>query len=286
VKLAAFSVGSHVSFGIVTAEGIIDGFARLRSPLGGALDSRDVVTADGLAMFHAMSSAAPDYPLDEVKLLKPIPGPGKIVCVGVNYLGRNEEYKDNSERPKHPSLFMRVFESFVAHGEPIVRPPESTQLDYEGEIALVIGRAGRRIPPETAMSHVAGYTVCNEGTVRDWCKHGKFNVTAGKNWAGSGAMGPFLVTADEIGTRPMRIITKVNGGVRQDETTDRMIFPMPSLISYISTFMPLAPGDVIVTGTPTGAGVRFDPPKFLEAGDVVEVEVPGVGTLVNRVEDE
>jgi 2-keto-4-pentenoate hydratase/2-oxohepta-3-ene-1,7-dioic acid hydratase in catechol pathway len=136
------------------------------------------------------------------------------------------------------------------------------------------------------MAHVAGYTVCNEGTVRDWCRHGKFNVTAGKNFARSGSMGPFLVTKDEVGDDPLRIVTRVNGEVRQDDTTDRMIFAMPRLIGYISTFCTLEPGDIIVTGTPTGAGVRFDPPRFLVAGDRVEVAVPRVGTLENRVVDE
>jgi 2-keto-4-pentenoate hydratase/2-oxohepta-3-ene-1,7-dioic acid hydratase in catechol pathway len=136
------------------------------------------------------------------------------------------------------------------------------------------------------MSHVAGYTVCNEGTVRDWCRHGKFNVTAGKNFARSGSMGPFFVTRDEVGDGPHRVTTRVNGEVRQDETTDRLIFSMPALISYISIFCTLEPGDVIVTGTPPGAGARLDPPKYLKAGDQIEVEVPGVGTLVNVVVDE
>jgi 2-keto-4-pentenoate hydratase/2-oxohepta-3-ene-1,7-dioic acid hydratase in catechol pathway len=216
--------------------------------------------------------------------------PGKIVCVGVNYTGRNAEYKDGSDAPKYQSLFLRLPDSFVAHRQPLVRPPESVQFDYEGEIAVVIGRAGRRITPDAAMSHVAGYTVCNEGTVRDWCRHGKFNVTAGKNFEHSASMGPFLVTREEVGNvdenQPLRIITTVNGEVRQDETTDRMIFSTPWLISYISTFCTLEPGDIVVKGTPTGAGVRFDPPRYLVAGDHIEVDVPRVGTLVNTVVDE
>jgi 2-keto-4-pentenoate hydratase/2-oxohepta-3-ene-1,7-dioic acid hydratase in catechol pathway len=150
----------------------------------------------------------------------------------------------------------------------------------------VIGRRGRRVPRESAATLIAGYTACNEGTVRDWCRHGKFNVTAGKNFARSGAIGPCLATADEIGDRPLHIVTRVNGEIRQDETTDRMIFSIPELLAYISTFTTLEPGDVVVTGTPPGAGVRFDPPRFLVAGDRVEVEVTGVGTLVNRVFDE
>jgi 5-carboxymethyl-2-hydroxymuconate isomerase len=221
-----------------------------------------------------------------VTLLKPIARPGKIVCVGINYSGRSAEYKDAAEPPPYPSLFLRIPESFVAHGQPLVRPPESLQFDYEGEVAVVIGLPGRRIAPKDAMRHVAGYTVCNEGTVRDWCRHGKFNVTAGKNFAHSGAIGPFFVTSDEVGSGPLRITTRVNGEVRQDETTDRMVFSIPVLISYISTFCTLEPADIIVTGTPTGAGVRFDPPRYLKAGDRVEVDVAGVGRLLNEVIDE
>jgi 2-keto-4-pentenoate hydratase/2-oxohepta-3-ene-1,7-dioic acid hydratase in catechol pathway len=283
VKLATFTNGSRVSYGIVVDGGLVDIGTRLSSSLP---DVARVLEQGALGLVSEFADAPADFRLDEVTLLKPIPRPGKIVCVGVNYQGRNAEYKDGAEQQAYPSLFLRLAESFVAHGEPLVRPPESTQLDYEGEVALVIGLTGRRISPETAMLHLAGYTVCNEGTVRDWCKHGKFNVTAGKNFARSGAIGPFFVSKDEVGDDPLRIITRVNGEVRQDETTDRMIFSMPWLISYISTFCTLEPGDIIVTGTPTGAGVRFNPPKFLVAGDEIEVEVPGVGKLVNSVVDE
>jgi 2-keto-4-pentenoate hydratase/2-oxohepta-3-ene-1,7-dioic acid hydratase in catechol pathway len=283
VKLATFSIGSSVSYGIVIGDGIVDAGARLGASLP---HLTEVLAAGALGALRALPSSAADVRLDEVTLLRPIVRPGKIVCVGVNYLGRNEEYRDDAAQPQYPSLFLRVPESLVAHGAPLVRPPESAQLDYEGEVALVIGRSGRRISAASALSHVAGYTVCNEGTVRDWCKHGKFNVTAGKNFARSGAIGPFLVTSDEVGDDPLRIVTRVNGEVRQDDTTDRMIVPIPRLLAYISTFCTLEPGDVIVTGTPTGAGVRFDPPRFLVPGDEVEVEVPGVGRLVNTVVDE
>jgi 2-keto-4-pentenoate hydratase/2-oxohepta-3-ene-1,7-dioic acid hydratase in catechol pathway len=283
VKLASFRVGSRVSYGIVTNGGLIDVGALLGPRLP---DVVSVLTAGGIADVAALSASAPDLRLEDVVLLKPIPRPGKIVCVGVNYAGRNAEYRDGAEQAKYPSLFLRVPESFVAHGEALVRPPESQQFDYEGELAVVIGRSGRRIRAEAAMSHVAGYTVCNEGTVRDWCKHGKFNVTAGKNFTRSGSIGPFFVTCDEAGDGPYRVMTRVNGEVRQDETTDRLIFSIPALIAYISTFSTLDPGDIIVTGTPTGAGARFDPPKYLKAGDEIEVEVPGVGLLRNRVIDE
>ncbi len=283
MKLASFVVGSRTSYGIITNGSVVDAGTRFGSTLP---DVPAVLSSEGLGLLDTLRTSQADFALDEVTLLTPIVRPGKIVCVGVNYAGRNAEYKDGSDAPKFPSLFLRLPDSFVAHQQALVRPPESPQFDYEGEIAVVIGRSGRRIAPEAAMSHVAGYTVCNEGTVRDWCRHGKFNVTAGKNFEHSGAIGPFLVTRDEVGDDPLRIITRVNGEVRQDETTDRLIFSIPKLISYISTFCTLEPGDIVVTGTPTGAGVRFDPPRYLVAGDRVEVEVPRVGTLVNTVVDE
>jgi 2-keto-4-pentenoate hydratase/2-oxohepta-3-ene-1,7-dioic acid hydratase in catechol pathway len=281
VKLATFEAGGRVSYGIVTDSGIVDAGARLA-----AADLAAVLRSDTLAQLSQWRDAPADYAVSDIRWLKPIVKPGKTVCVGVNYAGRNAEYKDSAAEQKFPSLFLRIPESFVAHQEPLIRPPESEQLDYEGELALIIGRRGRRIAPEVAMDHVAGYTVCNEGTVRDWCRHGKFNVTAGKNFAHTGSMGPLFVTKDEVGDGPLRVITRVNGEVRQDETTDRLIFSIPALISYISTFCTLEPADIIVTGTPTGAGVRFDPPRFLVAGDRVDVEVPGVGLLTNVVADE
>lgn len=283
MKLVTFERQSRVSYGIVTDRGVIDAGSRLGPALP---DLRAVLRAGALDRLRPLADLSPDMALNEITILKPIPCPGKTVCVGVNYAGRNAEYKDGAEAPKFPSLFLRLAESFVADQQAIVRPPESTQLDYEGEIAVVIGRAGRRIPQASALSYIAGYTVCNEGTVRDWCKHGKFNVTAGKNFAHSGAIGPFLVTRDEVGDRPLRIITRVNGEIRQDETTERMIFSIPALISYVSTFSAFEPGDTLITGTPTGAGVRFDPPRYLVPGDRVEVEVPGIGTLRNTVVDE
>jgi 2-keto-4-pentenoate hydratase/2-oxohepta-3-ene-1,7-dioic acid hydratase in catechol pathway len=169
---------------------------------------------------------------------------------------------------------------------PIVRPRESEQLDYEGEIVVVLGKGGRRIPQADALSHILGYSCANEGSVRDWLRHSKFNVTQGKNFDRSGSLGPWLVPAEQIGTQPLRVMTRVNGEIRQDDTSDRMIFPIPYLISYLSTFCSLESGDVILTGTPSGAGARLNPPKYLRPGDVVEVEVPGVGLLRNSVVDE
>jgi 2-keto-4-pentenoate hydratase/2-oxohepta-3-ene-1,7-dioic acid hydratase in catechol pathway len=210
----------------------------------------------------------------------------RYFCIGVNYPERNEEYKDGSERPKYPSLFFRTHSSFVRHDEPIVRPRESEQLDYEGEIVVVIGKGGRRIAEADALTHVLGYSCANEGSVRDWLRHSKFNVTQGKNFDRSGSLGPWLIPASEIGTSPLRITTRVNGEVRQDDTSDRMTFPIPYLISYISRFCTLEPGDVILTGTPSGAGARMTPPQFLKPGDVVEVEISNVGILRNTVVDD
>jgi 2-keto-4-pentenoate hydratase/2-oxohepta-3-ene-1,7-dioic acid hydratase in catechol pathway len=283
VKLASFAIGRRVSYGPVVEGGVVDAGGRLGAA---APDLLTALATGRLGELRRLSAEPADVGTDDIRWRKPIESPGKTICVGVNYRGRNEEYKDGGTPVGYPSLFLRVPQSFAAHQEPLVKPPESSQYDYEGEIAVVIGERGRRIREADALSHIAGYTVCNEGTVRDWCKHGKFNVTAGKNFERSGSIGPWLVTSDIVGPDPLRLITRVNGKVRQDDTTDRMLFPIPALIAYISTFMPLDPGDIVVTGTPTGSGVRFDPPRFLVAGDVVEVEVPRVGTLVNTVVDE
>jgi len=285
MKLLSFSAGGSPSFGAVVDGGIVDlgrrlegKFATLRAMIA-APDFRQSIAAG--------FGAAYDYRLDDVDYLPPIAAPEKIFCVGVNYLGRNQEYRDASEAPKFPSIFMRTPASLVGHGAPIVRPPESLQLDYEGEIAIVIGSAGRRIARADALQHIAGLTCLNEGTIRDWVRHGKFNVTQGKNFARSGAVGPWIVTADEFESYgDLRVTTRVNGETRQDETTASLAFPFDYLISYISTFTELIPGDIISTGTPTGSGARFDPPVYLVPGDVVEIEVPGVGILRNPVIDE
>jgi 5-carboxymethyl-2-hydroxymuconate isomerase len=224
--------------------------------------------------------------LDEIEFAPLLPAPEKILCVGVNYHNRNEEYRDGSELPKFPSLFMRAPTSFTAHERPLIRPRESTQLDYEGEIAIVIGRGGRRIAREDATAHIAGLTLMNEGTIRDWVRHAKFNVTQGKNFDCTGSIGPWMVTADEFdGFDSLPLQTRVNGEMRQDDSTANLIFAIADLIAYISSFATLKPGDVISTGTPPGAGARLDPPVYLEPGDVVEVSSPAIGTLRNGVAD-
>jgi 2-keto-4-pentenoate hydratase/2-oxohepta-3-ene-1,7-dioic acid hydratase in catechol pathway len=232
-----------------------------------------------------------DTPLSDLSLLPPVVSPGCIWCIGVNYAERNEEhdkeYGSGRDVPKHPTVFCRTPTSLVGHGQPIERPRVSKQLDYEGEIALVIGKRGRHIAEERALEHIFGLTLCNEGTVRDWLRHGKYNNTPGKNFDKSGSLGPWIVTADEVDLgAPLELTTRVNGEVRQRDSTTRLMFPFASLIAYISTFATLMPGDLIVTGTPTGAGSRFDPPRWLVPGDVVEVGVPGIGTLRNTVIDE
>ncbi len=213
--------------------------------------------------------------------------PGMIFCVGVNYPARNEEYKDGKELPPFPSLFPRSPFSFVGHEEPIILVPESEQFDYEGEIALIIGKGGRRIPRDQAREHIHGLTLCNEGSYRDWIRHAKFNVTQGKNWDRSGSLGPSVVPIDEIeDLNNLDLETWVNGELRQKDNTGRMIFPIDYIINYISTFTTLTPGDIIVTGTPVGAGARFDPPKWLKEGDEVIVKCPQIGELRNVVKAE
>jgi 2-keto-4-pentenoate hydratase/2-oxohepta-3-ene-1,7-dioic acid hydratase in catechol pathway len=285
MRLASYNIRGRSTFGRVVGEGVVDLRARFSPRFTSLLD---VLRAHALPeIVTATEGVRPDFALAEAELLPPIGAPEKILCVGVNYANRNAEFRDGSEEPKHPSLFMRTPGSFVGHAHAVLRPKESAQFDYEGEIALVIGREGRRIPRERALEHVAGLTLCNEGSVRDWMRHGKFNVTQGKNFDASGSMGPWLVTADEIDVAaPLRLTTRVNGETRQDDTTANLIFSFADLIAYISTFTTLKPGDVIVTGTPTGSGARLDPPRWLVPGDVVEVEVAEIGLLRNTVAEE
>lgn len=285
MKVVSFEIGGQSRFGVVQQAGIVD----LTGKLGPKISNvRDALAHDALGRMKELTyGLEPDFALDEVKLLPPIPFPEKIICVGVNYGHRNEEYKDGSAAPRFPSVFPRFPGSFVGHENALIRPLESEQLDYEGEIAIVIGKPGRRISQDGAESHIAGLTCLNEGTVRDWVRHGKFNVTQGKNFDSSGSMGPWLVTADEFdGYDKLEVITRVNGEERQRDTTANLMFSFRYLIHYISKWTTLQPGDVISTGTPIGAGVRFDPPRFLRAGDVVEVEVPGIGVLCNKVAEE
>ena len=245
----------------------------------------DAANAGALAKLYAADGAS--VALADVTLTAPLPSPGKIICVGVNFPDRNAEYKDGQSAPANPSLFIRFPGSFVGHGDDLRRPPESEQLDYEGEIAIVIGSGGRRISAANAWDHIAAVTLCNEGTIRDWVRHAKFNVTQGKNFEKSAAMGPGLLafTGPDM-LANIKLTTRVNGEIRQQDRTSRMIFSFTDIIAYVSTFTPLKPGDVLVCGTPTGAGARFDPPKWLKPGDIVEISADGLATLSNGVRDE
>lgn len=285
MRLLSFAVGEYLSFGAVNGDGIVD-LGRLLGEqcptLGSVLRAGELHRAMALG-----ASSKATIALAEIRYRPTVPDPEKIICIGINYRNRNEEYKDGEQPPQYPSVFMRTPGSLVGHLEPILNPPESDQLDYEGEIVLVIGKAGRRIAAADAWQHVAGLSLMNEGSVRDWLRHSKFNVTPGKNFERSGSLGPWLVTADELAAgAPLHLTTHVNGELRQDDTTANLIFPFARLIEYLSSFMRLTPGDLIATGTPTGAGARFSPPKYLRSGDTIEVHVPEIGTLRNVVVNE
>ena len=282
MRFATYSSGGKIRYGGVSDAGMIE--------LSGDFPSwptlLDAVRAGGLDDLAAAAEGK-DVTHSDFRYEMVLPDAPRILCVGVNFPDRNAEYKDGDAQPRHMSLFPRFASGFTGHDRPLIRPPENRTLDYEGEVAIVIGKAGRRISQADAYDHIAALTLCNDGTIRDWTRHAKFNVTQGKNWDRSGAMGPWLVPfsdADQLDRA--RIVTRVNGEVRQDDTLDRMTFPVRRQIEYISTFMTLRAGDVIVTGTPTGAGARFDPPRYLEPGDIVEIAVEGIGVLRNGVEDE
>jgi 2-keto-4-pentenoate hydratase/2-oxohepta-3-ene-1,7-dioic acid hydratase in catechol pathway len=284
-RLATFSVDGSTRYGAVVKGGVVDLSVHFSSDYP---TLREVIAAGALPkLVEDAARREPDYPVEAITWLPPIPAPEKIICIGVNYPDRNAEYKDGQDAPKYPSMFMRTPRSFVGHDAPLVRPRASPQLDYEGELVIVIGKAGRHIKESAALDHIAAITLCNEGTIRDWVRHAKFNVTQGKNFDSTGSLGPWLVPyTNEAQIADIHLTTKVNGETRQDDRTGRLIFGFRYLLNYISTFTTLVPGDVIVTGTPTGAGARFDPPRYLKPGDVIEVEAEGVGVLKNGVVDE
>ncbi|SLN72710.1 Ureidoglycolate lyase [Falsiruegeria litorea R37] len=282
MRFATYTANGESHFGAITDDGAI----ALNDAFPGRASLYEVIAA---GEFDKLSGAAKGKPVTHTEFTYDMvmPDVRRILCVGVNFPDRNAEYKDGSAQPKYMSLFPRYASGFTGHDRPLIRPPENHTLDYEGEVAIIIGKGGRRISQDNAYDHIAALTLCNEGTIRDWVRHAKFNVTQGKNWDNSGAIGPWLVPfTDAAQLDDARIQTHVNGELRQDDTLNRMMFPIRREIEYISTFMTLQPGDIIVTGTPTGAGARFDPPKYLAPGDVVEVSVEGIGTLRNTVEDE
>ena len=247
-RLATFTAAGETRYGLVRETGIVDLSGRFVDKYP---TLRHAIAEGALSrLVEEGERHTPDFAMDGITWRPPVPAPEKIICVGVNYPDRNAEYKDGQAAPQYPSMFLRTERSFVGHETPLVRPRASAQLDYEGELVLVIGKAGRHIAEADALEHVAALSLCNEGTLRDWVRHAKFNVTQGKNFEASGSLGPWLVPyLDEAQIADIRLSTKVNGEERQNDRTSRLIFGFRYLIAYISTFTTLVPGDVIVTGT-------------------------------------
>jgi len=277
MKFLSFTHGGIASWGLVIGDHV--------AVLGGFLpDLRQAIAAGRLAEAATHAAAAPHLALADITFLPVIPNPPKILCVGLNY----ETHRQETGRSEvaHPTIFARYANSQIAHGAKLIRPRVSTDFDYEGELAVIIGTGGRYIAKADAFAHVAGYACYNDGSVRDYQRH-THQFTPGKNFPGTGGFGPYLVTPDEVGPLgPQRLQTRVNGMVVQDARLEQMIFDIPAQIAYCSSFTELEPGDVIVSGTPGGVGSRRTPPLWLKQGDVVEVEIDRVGTLVNEVQDE
>jgi len=280
MRLASYNLRGRPSFGAVVGDGIVD----LRSRLSRYSTLVEVFRAQ--ALDEAKTAAAgvrPDVPLGEVELLPPLLAPEKILCIGINYANRGQDY-NVTNTPKYPSMFYRAPNSLVGSGQKLVRPKISEQLDYEGEIAIVIGRDCKHVPKDKALDVIAGATLCNEGTIRDWTRHGQFNVTQGKNFDATGGIGPWIATDLDF-RRPLHLLVRKNGEVIQDDTTASMIFSFADIISYTTSFMTLKAADVICTGTPIKK-TKSDPPVWLKPGDTIEVECPDIGVLRNTVVDE
>ena len=255
MKLLSYSYAGRSRYGLVDADG--GGVIDLTDRLAPAADLGALIAGPGIEAADAYVDAPADHVLDDITFERLLPRPGKIFCIGVNYGGRSAEYADPTDAA-YPSVFVRFPDSLTGHRRPLLRPPESPQLDYEGEIVAVIGKTGRRITLDHARDHIAGLSLGNEGTIRDWVRHAKFNVTQGKNWESSGAIGPWIVPIDELGDlESLRLTTRVNGELRQDDTPATMKYPIEYQVHYLSTFTTLRPGDLIFTGTPTGAGARL-----------------------------
>ena len=277
MRHATFLIGDRVRWGRIDGNTLVplDGlFPTLKAAIAaGALSNRDLAQVAG-----------PALALADVKLLPVLPDPVKILCVGLNY--ENHRRETGRAQVGHPTIFTRFADSQIGHGAFITRPRESTHLDYEGELAIVIGTGGRRIPAASAIEHIAGYSCYNDASIRDWQAH-TIQFTPGKNFPGTGAFGPWLVTPDEFGVPgPQRLQTRLNGEVMQEATLGHMIFPIEVIVEYCSTFTYLSPGDVILTGTPGGVGAKRNPQVFMKPGDRVEVEIDGIGILENRVVEE
>lgn len=278
MKLVSFEFGKKAGYGAVVGERIV----RLDTAPNAAPDLKAALSRWSSDGWPDISGEG-DIGLADVRLLPPVPNPGKVLCVATNF---HEPSRAGQADPEYPLTFTRFAESFTGHGQPLVKPGVSDKYDFEGELAVVIGKPGHRIARADAMSHVAGYACLNDGSVRDWQKHST-QFTPGKNFWRSGAIGPWLVTADEVpDPRQLTLETRVNGRIMQQIGMDAMIFDIPWLIAYFSTFTPLAVGDVLATGTPSGFGSTRTPPVFLSAGDAIEVDIPGVGLLRNEVMDD
>jgi 2-keto-4-pentenoate hydratase/2-oxohepta-3-ene-1,7-dioic acid hydratase in catechol pathway len=281
MRLASYALRGRPSFGAVAGDGIVD----LRPRLHRFQNLSEVFRAKALDQAKAASDGVrPDVPLTAVELLPPLAAPEKILCIGINYANRGQDY-NVTNNPKYPSMFYRAPNSLVGSGQNLMRPKISEQLDYEGEIAIVIGADCKHVAKDRALEMIAGVTLCNEGTIRDWTRHGQFNVTQGKNFDASGAIGPWIETDFDL-SKPLHLIVRKNGEVTQEDTTASMIFSFADIIAYTTTFMTLKAGDVICTGTPVKKTGKSDPPVWLKPGDTIEVESPEIGLLRNSVVDE
>jgi len=275
MKLASFVHQGIRSYGIVSAQGVVNLGQRLGDRY---IDLKALLAADGLAQAARYGEEPIDLHFEEIDFLPVIDNPGKILCVGMNYAEKRKEFDQHNPAP---TLFVRFADSQTGHNAPVVKPRHSSEFDYEGELAVIIGKGGENIARETALSHVAGYSCYMDGSARDW-QHSWF--TAGKNWRQTGAFGPWMTTADEIpDPHTLAIRTWLNGRMVQDDTTASMIHKVAELIEYISTFTSLTPGDVIITGSPGGVGKKRTPPLFMKAGDCIEVEIEKIGHLSNVI---
>jgi 2-keto-4-pentenoate hydratase/2-oxohepta-3-ene-1,7-dioic acid hydratase in catechol pathway len=282
MKLASFTEGSRASYGMIAGDTVVD-LGRVFADRYPSL-RHFLAQEDFRGQAESIEGRATKVNLASVEFAPVIPNPDKIICVGMNY--RDHVAEIGRTVTERPALFARFADSQVGHQQSLIKPKISNEYDYEGELAVVIGKGGRHIPETEALAHVAGYSCYNEGSIRDWQRHtGQF--LSGKSFSSSGSFGPWLVTADEIADpAALSLETRLNGQVVQTTNTGNLINSIPVLIAYCSTIFKLVPGDVIVTGTPGGVGFKRNPPLFMKAGDIVEVEISGVGTLRNQVVNE
>lgn len=281
MKLVSYRHDGRETFGAVVEGGIVE----LKGKLDPSYETiKDMLLPEALAQAAKFASSRPDAALDAIQYLPPVPNPGKIICIGLNYKTHVDEAK--RDLPPYPMVFFRTVKSHVAHGEAIIRPRISEQFDFEGEVAVIIGRPGRQISRDRALDHVAGYSCYNDGSVRDWQRQTS-QWGPGKNFERSGGFGPWMLTSDEVpDPSTMVLMTRLNGEEVQHASVGDLIFDVPALIEYCSSFMTLETGDVLVTGTTGGVGGARTPPLWMKAGDVLEVEVSPVGVLRTVVEDE